>query len=61
MTGVQTCALPIWQIDKKFMKRAKDLLFEEFAAALKIEKNEVAGYINRRVDEELVRNDEEVE
>ncbi len=49
------------QIDKKFMKRAKDLLFEEFAAALKIEKNEVAGYINRRVDEELVRNDEEVE
>ena len=49
------------QIDKKFMKRARNLLFEEFAAALNIKKSEVAGYINRRVDEEIVREDEDID
>jgi len=37
------------------------LLFEEFAAALNIKKSEVAGYINRRVDEEIVREDEDID
>lgn len=33
------------QIDKKFMKRAEDLLYGEFAAALHLSKDEVADYV----------------
>lgn len=43
------------QIDKKFMKRARDLLFGEMAAALEISIDDVAGYINRRVDEDIIQ------
>lgn len=44
------------QIDKKFMKRARDLLFGEIAAALGISIEDVAGYINKRVDEEIIQD-----
>jgi len=40
------------QIDKKFMKRAEDLLFGEFAAALNISKEEVQSYIQTRLEDE---------
>lgn len=39
------------QIDKKFMKRAEELLFGEFAAALQIPKEDVQFYIKERLDE----------
>lgn len=39
------------QIDKKFMKRAEDLLFGEFAAALQISKDDVQDYIQKRLEE----------
>lgn len=34
------------QIDKKFMKRAEDLLYGEFAAALHVSKDEVEVYVH---------------
>ena len=37
-------------IDKKFMKKAEDLLFGELAAALKINKEEVSTYITERIE-----------
>jgi CarD family transcriptional regulator len=37
-------------IDEKYMKRSEELLFGELAAALGIEKDEVPGYIRRRLD-----------
>lgn len=37
------------QIDKKFMKRAEDLLFGEFAAALSISREDVQTYIEERL------------
>ena len=40
------------QIDKKFMKRAEDLLFGEFAAALHISRDEVETYIHHRLGDE---------
>lgn len=40
------------QIDKKFMKRAEDLLFGEFAAALSISKEDVEAYIQNRLHEQ---------
>lgn len=40
------------QIDKKFMKRAEDLLFGEFAAALNISREEVQSYIRTRLEDE---------
>ncbi len=40
------------QIDKKFMKRAEDLLFGEFAAALHISKDDVQSYIEDRLAQE---------
>lgn len=39
------------QIDKKFMKRAEELLFGEFAAALHISKDSVQDYIATRLDD----------
>ena len=39
------------QIDKKFMKRAEDLLFGEFAAALNISRDDVQRYIQNRLEE----------
>jgi len=39
------------QIDKKFMKRAEDLLFGEFAAALHVSRAEVEIYVHNRLDE----------
>jgi len=39
------------QIDKKFMKRAEELLFGEFAAALQISKDDVQEYIQKRLEE----------
>lgn len=41
------------QIDKKFMKRAEDLLFGEIAVALHIPREEVTTYISSRIDEDL--------
>ncbi len=42
------------QIDKKFMKKAEDLLFGEIAAALDIPRDQVHEYISKRIglDEE---------
>lgn len=40
------------QIDKKFMKKAEELLFGEFAAALHISKDDVEDFIQERLDEE---------
>lgn len=40
------------QIDKKFMKKAEELLFGEFAAALQISKDDVEEFIQGRFDEE---------
>ena len=37
-------------LDQRFMKRAEDLLFGELAAALDIPREEVPGYIARRVE-----------
>lgn len=37
-------------VDERFMKRAEDLLYGEFAVALGIDKNEVGSYIAARVD-----------
>ena len=36
-------------MDERYMKRAEDMLFGEFAVALGIDKNEVSGYITRRI------------
>lgn len=36
-------------MDERYMKRAEDMLFGEFAVALGIDKNEVPGYITRRI------------
>lgn len=40
------------QIDKKFMKRAEDLLFGEFAVALRISREDVQHYVQDRLGEE---------
>ena len=40
------------QIDKKFMKKAEDLLFGEFAAALHVSRDEVESYIHTRLEDE---------
>ena len=40
------------QIDKKFMKRAEDLLFGEFAAALGISRDDVQDYIRDRLEKD---------
>lgn len=37
-------------VDERFMKRAEDLLYGEFAVALGIDKSEVGAYIAARVD-----------
>ena len=37
------------QIDRKYMKRAEDLLFGELAAALEIPREEVLGFISSQV------------
>jgi len=37
-------------VDKKYMKRAEDMLFGEFAAALDIPKKDVPGYIKNKVE-----------
>ncbi|MGI6721638.1 MAG: CarD family transcriptional regulator [Anaerovoracaceae bacterium] len=42
------------QIDKKYMKKAENLLYGELAVALDIEKEEVAGYIARKVEKQDV-------
>ena len=39
------------QIDERYMKRAENLLFEELAAAIGIEKNEVPVYIRKMLNE----------
>lgn len=39
------------QIDKKFMKRAEELLYGELAVALDIPVSEVEGYIQKRLDQ----------
>lgn len=39
------------QIDKKFMKKAENLLYGELAVALDIDRTEVRGYIQQRIDE----------
>ena len=36
-------------MDERYMKRAEDMLFGEFAVALGIDKNEVPGYIIQRI------------
>lgn len=38
------------QIDERYMKRAEELLYEEFAAALQIEKDEVENYITEKIN-----------
>jgi Transcriptional regulators, similar to M. xanthus CarD len=38
------------QIDKKFMKKAEDLLFGELAVALKISRDDVESYIQQRLE-----------
>jgi CarD family transcriptional regulator len=40
------------QIDKKFMKRAEDLLFGEFAVALHVSREDVQDYIHSRLNHE---------
>lgn len=40
----------IGSVDERFMKRAQELLFGEFAAALGIEPDEVPGYIRDRIE-----------
>ena len=37
------------QIDERFMKKAEELLYGEFAAALGIDKDEVPNYIAKRI------------
>ena len=45
------------QIDKRYMKRAEDLLFGEIAAALNIDRDEVGDYIKNRIGgEEAVKH-----
>ena len=39
------------QIDKKFMKRAEDLLYGELAAALDIPREDILNYIEERLDQ----------
>ena len=39
------------QIDKKFMKRAEDLLYGEFAAAMHVSREEIAVYVHDRLDQ----------
>ena len=36
-------------LDERYMKRAEDMLFGEFAVALGIDKNEVQAYISKRI------------
>ena len=36
-------------MDERYMKRAEDMLFGEFAVALGIDKNEVQAYISKRI------------
>lgn len=45
------------QIDKKFMKRAEDLLYGELAAALDIPREDVLNYIQERLEGETDRTD----
>lgn len=47
------------QIDERFMKRAEDLLYGEFAAALEIDKADVADYISQRISKIQVANNSE--
>jgi len=37
-------------VDEKFLKKAEELLFGEFAVALGIERNQVVEYITARID-----------
>ncbi|MGN0708956.1 MAG: hypothetical protein ACI4LM_01785, partial [Anaerovoracaceae bacterium] len=37
------------QIDRRYMKRAEDLLFGEIAAALEIDRKDVEAYIKARI------------
>ncbi|MDF2678105.1 MAG: hypothetical protein K0Q97_2444 [Bacillota bacterium] len=39
------------KIDENYMKKAEDLLYGEFAAALKIPKENVKNYIEKRIEE----------
>lgn len=40
-------------MDERYMKRAEDMLFGEFAVALGIDKNEVPDYIIRRIGQDI--------
>lgn len=40
------------QIDKRFMKKAEDLLYGEVAVALHVEKAEVEEYVHNKLEEE---------
>lgn len=44
------------QIDKKFMKRAEDLLYGELAAALDIPREDILNYIEERLDQKTDAN-----
>ncbi len=47
------------QIDKKFMKRAEELLYGELAAALDIPRDDISTYIQERLDGKNVSPDTE--
>lgn len=40
-------------MDERYMKRAEDMLFGEFAVALGIDKSEVPGYITQRIGHDV--------
>jgi len=40
-------------MDERYIKRAEDMLFGEFAVALGIDKNEVQSYITRRIGKDV--------
>ncbi len=40
-------------VDERYMKRAEDLLYGELAVVLRVEKNQVPAYINRRLKAEI--------
>lgn len=42
------------QIDEKYMKKAENILHEELAAALDIEKESVADYIKEQIDKQSI-------
>ena len=44
------------QVDDRFMKRAEELIFDEFSVALGIPKDEVSAYIDARVEAAKKKN-----